>query len=126
MKNFGFNLLATAQTVIGKQDYQLVQWLGSTTNDNGYEVDSYSAPIDRQAGVYPMSRQQVMRSGLASDKEYIQIFDVDLVKLLSRSSNSDKIIFDGFEWKAEPTNNNWTVSGEWNQVIAVKIGPSNA
>ena len=126
MRNFGFNLLATAQTVIGKQDYQLVQWLGRATNDEGYDIDSYSAPIDRKAGVYPMSRQQVMRNGLYSDKEYIQIFDVDLVKLLSRGSNSDKIIFDGFEWKAEPTNNNWTVSGEWNQVIAVKIGPSNA
>lgn len=122
MKNFGFNLLATAQSVIGKQDYQLVQWQGRTVNDHGYEVDSYAAPIDRKAGVYPMSRQQIMRNGLSSDKEYIQIFDVDLVKLLSRSSNSDKIIFDGFEWKAEPTNNNWTVSGEWNQVVAVKIG----
>jgi len=126
MSNFGFNLLATAQSVIGRQDYQYVAWTGRTTDDQGYEVDQWAEPVDRKAGIYPMNRETIQKNGLDFEKEYIQIFDVELIGLLSRSQNADKIIFDGSEWRALPTANNWRVSGGWNQVIAVRLGPADA
>ena len=122
MSNFGFNLLGVTQSVIGRQSYQYVQWTGRTTNAQGYDIDQWAAPEARKAGIYPMNRETVRKMGLDFEKQYIQIFDTELIGLLSRGSNADKIIFNGSEWRALPTSNNWMPSGGWNQVIAVRIG----
>ena len=122
MSNFGFNLLGVTQSVIGRQAYQYVQWVGRTTNAQGYDIDQWAAPSDRKAGIYPMSRETVRNMGLDFEKQYIQIFDTELIGLLSRGSNADKIIFNGSEWRALPTSNDWMPSGGWNQVVAVRIG----
>lgn len=122
MRNFGFNLLGVTQSVIGRQAYDYVQWLGRTTNDQGYEIDEWADPVPRQAGIYPMSRETIREMGLEFEKQYIQIFDTELIGLLSRGSNADKIIFNGGEWRALPTSNDWFPSGGWGQVIAVRLG----
>ena len=126
MKNFGFNLLASAQGVIGQQEYQLVKWIGTTTNANGYDIDQYADPITRKAGVYPLDRKNIAENGLEFGKEYIQIFDTGLIGLLSAGKNADKLIFNGYEYEALPSQNDWNVSGGWNQVTAVKKGLYNA
>lgn len=125
MSNFGFNLLGVTQSVIGRQQYQYVEWTGRTTNAQGYDIDTFAAPVDREAGIYPMSREAIRTNGLDFEKQYIQIFDTELIELLSRNRNADRIIFNGSEWRALPTSNDWRVSGGWNQVIAVREGPAN-
>lgn len=120
MSNFGFNLLGATQSVIGRQQYKYVQWLGTTTNDYGYEVDSWAAPVDREGGVYPVSREAVEKGGLSHDKEYIQIFDTELINLMTDTSNADKIEFNGWRWRPVNTPNSWQPSGGWGQVVAVK------
>lgn len=126
MSNFGFNLLSCTQSVIGQQDYQLIQWLGTTTDDRGYEIDAFSDPIPRKAGIYPLSRESIKKQGLSFEKSYIQIFDTELIKLLSRSRNADKIIFSGYVWRAMPSDNDWMESGGWNQVTAAREEKYNA
>lgn len=120
MSSLGFNVLGTVQTAINKQAYQLEKWLSRERNANGYEVDTYSAPIDRKAGIYPLNREQVQKNGLNQDKIYIQLFDVELVGLLDRSTNADRIIYNGHYWHPLPSSNDFMLSGGWNQVIAVK------
>jgi hypothetical protein len=122
MTNFGFNLLGVTQSVIGRQSYQYVQWLDRTTNDNGYDVDVFADPVPREAGIYPLSHTAIEQMGLSFEKKYIQIFDTELLELLSRGSNADHVLFNGGKWECLPSSNDWTVSGEWNQVIAVRIG----
>ena len=119
MSNFGFNLLAATQSVIGRQAYQYVQWLGRTTNEFGYDVDQFADPVDREGGVYPVSREVAQKSGLDHDKEYIQIFDTDLINLMTDTTNADRIIFSGSTWRPVNTPNSWQPSGGWGQVIAV-------
>lgn len=126
MSNFGFNLLSVTQAVIGRQDYQYVQWLDNATNDEGYEVDSFAAPVDREGGVYPVSREAVQKSGLDHDKEYIQIFDTELIELMTDSGNADRILFNGYRWRPVNTSNSWQPSGGWGQVVAVKEAKLNA
>lgn len=123
MNNFGFNLLATAQTVIGKQVYQIKKWTGKITNDAGYDVDSYAEPVDRSGGVQPIARSKYQNLGLDFSKIYIQIFDVELIDVLSRTENADQIIWEGAIYKAMP-NLDWSKSGGWNSVLCVRI--SNA
>lgn len=121
--NFGFNLLATAQTCIMPQEYQIQKWIGRTRNEGGYWIDDYDQPSTRKAGVYPLSNKQVMERGLDVAKRYIQIFDVQLVEMLDREKNADRIIYNGYYWQVQPSDNDWNESGGWNQVIAVRGDP---
>lgn len=121
MNNFGFNLLATAQTVIGKQDYQIVKWLSKEENEIGLDVDTYAAPENRTASVQPVARSNYQNLGLDFSKIYIQIWDVELIDVLSRSENADQIIFNGGKYKALP-DVDWSASGDWNSVLCVRIG----
>lgn len=98
MQNFGFNTLGLVQSVIGKQAYQLEAWEGRSENVNGYEVDVYSDAVTRHASVQPIDREQMQIMGLDLDKVYIEIFDQELVGLLSRSQNPDRIIWQGYYW----------------------------
>lgn len=120
MNNFGFNLLATAQTVIGKQDYQIVKWLSKTENEIGFDVDVYDVPEDRTGSVQPVARNKYQNLGLDFSKIYIQIWDVKLIDVLSRSENADQIIFNGGIYKALP-DLDWSNSGNWNSVLCVRV-----
>ena len=121
MSNFGFNLLAAAQTVIGTQKYQIKKWLGKTTNAGGFEIDEYSAPEDRKGSVQPIGRSKYQNMGLDFSKIYVQIFDVELIDVLSRSENADQIIWQGGIYKAMP-DYDWSNMGGWNSVLCVRVG----
>lgn len=126
MSNFGFNLLGVTQSVIGRQSYQYLQWTGRTTNVYGYAIDEYADAVDREGGIYPVSREDVQKAGLDHDKEYIQIFDTELINLLTDTSNADKIHFNGYVWRPVKSDNSWMPSGGWGQVVAVKEGKIDA
>lgn len=117
MNNFPFNTLGLAQSVIGKQEYQLEQWTGRVRNDKGYEVDSYSAPVTRKASVQPVSSKEIKLSDLQANSNYIKIYDLDLIEILSRSQNPDRITFDGYYWQPISPKDKWN---NWNKVYCVR------
>tara|TARA_R110000851_G_scaffold60415_7_gene139484 strand:- start:1369 stop:1746 length:378 start_codon:yes stop_codon:yes gene_type:complete len=120
MRNFPINLLATTQTVIGKQDYQLRQYEGRTRNAAGYHVSSFSLPVLMAGSVQPIKATQYKSMGLDFKKAYIKIYDVNLIKVISRETNSDQVIYDGYLWHvAEDTA--WFLSGGWNYVMCVRL-----
>ncbi len=120
MNNFNINILGAAQSVIGKQTYQIKKWLGKTTNAAGVDVDEYAEPADRSGSVQPVSRSKYEHMGLDFSKIYIKIFDVDLIDVLSRTENADQIIWQGGIYKAMP-NMDWSKSGSWNSVLCVRV-----
>ena len=120
MRNFPINILATAQTVIGKQDYQLRQYAGRTRNTAGYFVSSFSTPINMAGSVQPVNATQYKSMGLDFKKAYIKIYDTNLINTLSRDTNADQIIYNGYLWHvAEDTA--WFLSGGWNYVMCVRL-----
>ena len=120
MQNFGINLLATAQTVIRKQTYEIKLWLSRDTADSGYDINTYDFAVSRQASVQPLSAQQKQILGLAIKSTYITIFDLDLIKLLDREINPPQIIYLGYYWQPIPSSMDWNDSGGWNQVTAIR------
>ena len=120
MRNFPINLLATAQTVIGKQDYQLRKYESRTRNAAGYFVSSFSALINMAGSVQPVKAAQYKSMGLDFKKAYIKIYDTNLINTLSRDTNADQVIYDGYLWHvAEDTA--WFLSGGWNFVMCVRL-----
>ena len=120
MRKIPINLLATTQTVIGKQNYQLRQYSGRTRNEAGYHTSSFRYPLDMAGSVQPIKSSQYKSMGLDFKKSYIKIYDVNLIKVISRDSNSDQIIYDGYLWQvAEDTA--WFLSGGWNYVMCVRL-----
>ena len=120
MRNFPINLLATAQTVIGKQDYQLRKYESRTRNAAGYFVSSFSALINMAGSVQPVKAAQYKSMGLDFKKAYIKIYDTNLINTLSRDTNADQVIYDGYLWHvAEDTA--WFLSGGWNYVMCVRL-----
>lgn len=120
MRNFPINLLASAQTVIGKQSYQLRKYSGRIRNAAGYFTSSFEPPVNMSGSVQPVNARQYQDMGLDFKKSYIKIYDVNLIKAITRDSNADQIIYDEYLWHvAEDTP--WFLSGGWNFVLCVKL-----
>ncbi len=120
MRNFPVNLLASAQTVIGTQEYQLEEWSERSRNERGIEVNSYSDAKTRKASVQPLDAKDIQLNGLKANQIYIDIFDKYLVSILSRSANPPRITWDGYYWEPVAPANNWNEQGGWNQVTCIR------
>ena len=120
MKNFPLNVLSAAQTVIGKQSYQIKRYTSRTRNAAGYWESIYSDPEDMAGSVQPVRATQYAAMGLDFKKAYIKIYDTNIINSLSRNTNADQIIYDGYLWSvAEDTP--WFLSGGWNYVMCVRL-----
>ena len=125
MRNFPINLLSTAQTVIGKQDYQLRKYESRTRNTAGFFISSFGEPDKMSGSVQPVKATQYKSMGLDFKKAYIKIYDTNLINTLSRDTNADQVIYDGYLWQvAEDTA--WFLSGGWNYVMCVRLGKYDA
>lgn len=124
MRNFPINLLATTQTVIGRQGYSLEPWVSRTRNDRGVDVNQYGTPEPRKGSVQPLESKEVIAMGLEQNKIYVEIFDVELIKILTRSENPPRINFNGFYWQPVPPGSDWLTQGGWNRVVCVRQGES--
>lgn len=117
MRNFPINLLAMTQSVIGTQQYLLEEWTGRARNDRGIEVDTYAEAVTRKASIQPMDPKEVNFSGLDMNQVYIEIFDLDLIKILTRTSNPPRLSWNGWYWEPIPNNSDWIEQGGWNRII---------
>lgn len=120
MRNFPINLLRTAQTVIGKQAYQLRKYNNRATNAAGYRVSAFDAPIDMSGSVQRVKLTQYKDNNLDFSKIYIRIFDINLIAALDRETNADQIIWNGYLWHVMP-DSNWIEQGGWKSVLAVRL-----
>ncbi len=125
MQNFNINILGQVQSVIGKQSYKIIKYLGRTRNENGYYISEFSDPINMSGSVQPVSSSVYKDLGLDFKKAYIKIYDTELISSLTRETNSDQIIWNGYLWElAESTS--WTIQSGWNFVLCVKTGKYEA
>ena len=120
MRNFNINILGSVQSVIKKQSYSIIRYLGRTRNAAGYYVSEFSEPEAMSGSVQPVSSRMYKDLGLDFKKTYIKIYDTELINTMSRNKNSDQIIWDNYIWTI-PENVGWSLQGGWNFVLCVKL-----
>jgi len=120
MTNFPFNLLSSAQQVIGMQEYLYKQFIGREVNEAGYMVDKYAEPVLKKANIQPMSNTQYIDHHLDFAKSYIRIYSTDNIYGLDRENNADEIIYEGYVYHVVP-NIDFMPTGNWNCVVAVRV-----
>ena len=118
--NFGFNLLATVQTAIGNQDFTLERWLTAGVNEIGLDVNFYGPEIPMKGNIQPVDRSVYQSQGLDFTKTYIDIFCVELIEVLSREQNPDRITWQGLKYTPLPLSE-WKEADSWNVVRCVRI-----
>ncbi len=119
--NFPFNVLGTAQTVIGTQTYSYEEWSGRTQNARGIYVDSYTDAVDRKASVQAMTTKEISVAGLEMNQVYIKILDTELINILTRSDNPPRITWDGYYYQPVSEGaGNWMTQGGWNRVVCAR------
>lgn len=116
MRNFPINILAMAQSAIGTQQYVIEEWSYAEESERGHLIDFYLDPVVRRASIQPMEPKAVNFSGLDMNQVYIEIFDLDLIKILTRTENPPRISFGGYYWHPIPNNQDWMAQGGWNHV----------
>ena len=120
MRNFNINLLGAVQSVIKKQDYQIIRYLGRTRNAAGWQVSEFSEPEPMSGSVQPINQSMYKDLGLDFKKTYIKIYDTELINTMSRNTNGDQLIWDGYLWSV-PSDTGWSIQGGWNYVLCVKL-----
>ena len=118
--NFGFNLLATVQTSINNQSFEVEPWLGSGINAIGYDVDQYGPLVSYVGNIQPVDRSVYSVEGLDFSKDYIEIYSVEYIKTLSRDQNADRIHFDNAVYKALSLSK-WIDADSFCVIRAVKV-----
>ncbi len=118
--NFGFNLLATVQTVIGNQSFQVEPWITSDINDIGYNVDQYGPLITYRGNIQPVDRDIYKELGLDFSKNYIEIYSVSYIDTLNRDDGGDRIHWNSNIYKADPLSR-WAEADNYCIVRAVQI-----
>ncbi len=119
--NFGFNLLASVQTVIRQQSFTLRRYVGRTLQANGVYVDTYAADVPLKGSIQPINRNEYEKMGLDFTKSYIKILAVDNIDDLSRDRSGDRVVVDGSLYETVGKTD-WIGSANWNRLIWVRVG----
>lgn len=121
----GSNLLASAFTLIGQQQAQLLKYAGTTTNAAGLSVNSYAAPAPINGSVQPMDRTRIEKSGLDTSKSYITVYTVSPIRGIGPDYPGDIVLWNGRRWQVE-NDYPWQEVDGWNGAVCVDLGPGGA
>src|SRR3982750_125799 len=122
----GGNLLNKALTVITRQSFQYVQFLGNVDNDIGQAVPTYATPIPLTGSAQPPARQLMEQYGLQFNQNNMVFFSSHHILDVTRESSGDHILFAGKRWQVLYIVPWYTIDG-WNQIITVEVkGPATA
>ena len=125
MPNFrtpGSNVLQVALTVIGKDEFLHLKWIGQTQTPAKVMVQTYDPPVTVYGSIQAVDRKLYHRMGLNFDARYIQIWATQNVDDLDRYRPSDQIVWGGrlFNIYGE---DDWSPIDNWNSMLAIDIGP---
>lgn len=96
---------------------------GRTTNAIGLDVTTFSYPKTIKASVQPISRTQLLVSGLDLNNDYVNVYLFADVEDLERDISGDQFEYNGYRYQVQ-TATEWRPSDQWKAIIGVKIGPA--
>lgn len=120
-RNFPFNVLAAAQTVIRTQTIELRRFSGRTANAAGNLVSTYDDPVTIECSVQPVNRRLYEKMGLDFSKTYISILATAEIEDVGRDRSGDQIVIDGQLYESVG-DTEWQRSAGWNRIVAVRVG----
>lgn len=120
MRNFSFNVLGAAQSVIGKQTITLYRFAGRVINAAGLYESGYEDPVTVECSVQPVSRSMYEKMGLNFEKSYISILAIADIKDVGRDRSGDQIVFNGNKYEAVGETD-WQAPAGWNRIVCVKV-----
>ena len=120
MRNFSFNVLGAAQSVIGKQTITLYRFSGRVINAAGLYESGYEDPVQVECSVQPVSRSMYEKMGLNFEKSYISILAIADIKDVGRDRSGDQIVFNGNKYEAIGKTP-WNAPAGWNRIVCVKV-----
>ena len=116
----GSNLLTAALELICPEPFQLYRYQGKTTNDIGYDVRTYAAPITIRGSIQAVDRAYYAEQGLDFNKRHIQVWTETEVEDLYRARSGDQIAWEGQRWEVLNESDWFPIDG-WNSFVAVQV-----
>lgn len=116
----GLNILSMALRVIGSSNFQYYKYLGRSSNAIGLEVTDYAEPACLSGSVQPVPRELYDKFHLQFQKNYMTFFVQKSILDVKRDVSSDKIVFNGKQYKCESVTDWYAIDG-WVPVLAVQV-----
>ena len=114
------NLLLTALTVIPPEEITFEKYQGVITNQIGYDISSYAAPVKTKGSIQShISERMYQAFGLDMNKNY-RLVNIPAQIIGTAEQNSpDRLSFHGRKWIVVKSNN-WHIYNGWCKVIVVE------
>lgn len=116
----GANVLALAQSVIGKQSFQYKPYAARTNGPNGLLATSYGALVPAKGSVQPVPRSLYQNLGLNFQQSYFYFYVSRSVVDVSRDVSGDQFIWNGGTYQAL-SKTPWSSIDGWDAVLTIKV-----
>lgn len=113
------SILSTALSVLPPQKFGWKKFLGSTTNEHGYEVDEYADEIEIFGLLQPVPRRLYEYQGLDFQKDFWNFYSIEDIEDIG-VGGGDLLTFGGKTFKVESATK-WTDYADYTAVLVVRI-----
>ena len=117
----GFNVLASALTVICASQFNYYRYTGKTINAIGFDVHTFATPLIVRGSVQPVGTGVYKDLGLEWEKTYINIWAEQNIVQLMRGRPGDQIGWQGGRYELI-NHDDWQAVDGWNSIMAVRVG----
>lgn len=115
-----FNVLRKAHQIIPYERIMLRRWTGSTTNDVGYDDDTYEQPVQALVKLNAVKSSMYKHLGLEYKKFYVVLHAEQMINGLSRVSSGDRFTFSGNNFQVQGRTG-WRNIAGWDSFVCVQI-----
>lgn len=116
----GSNLLASALSVICPQPFDYYRYQGKTINAIGLDVHTFDPPVNMTGSIQEVDSSVYHERGLDFQSQYIEIFVLNDIDPLFRSTAGDQVQFNGRRWQVI-SEDGWFAMDGWDAFIAVEV-----
>ncbi len=116
----GQNILNMALSVISKQTFMYMAYMGRTTAANGTLVSSYAESVSVQGSFQPVPRRLFQNLSLDMQSNYAWFYVPQGILDVARNVSGDQFIFNGKRWQAE-SKTAWDMVDGWDAVLCVEV-----
>lgn len=114
------NLLGAALSIIGRQQFKYIKFIGRTTNEIGLDVASYNTPVCMSGSVQAIARNLYAQYGLDLQKNYKMLYVSENVMDIERDVSGDQFIYAGQKYQCESTTD-WFPMNGWMGILCVEV-----
>lgn len=119
----GGNILNMALSVIARQSFQYYKFAARVTNEAGFDVPTYSAPLSITGSVQPIPRTMYSNLGLDFQKNYYNFYLAKNIIDINRDVSGDQMVFNCKQYQCI-SKTDWFALDGWDAVLCVEVPSS--